>query len=64
MPVSRRMRLNAEVLAVLRAQDPPDLARIVHHAAQAADDAAVIAYAPPAAAVATAAGAIRGGRAL
>ncbi|MDT7574763.1 MAG: hypothetical protein QOH17_1096 [Pseudonocardiales bacterium] len=64
MPVSRRMRLNAEVLAVLRAQDPPDLARIVHHAAQAADDDAVIAYAPLAAAAATAAGAIRQAAAL
>jgi len=57
MPVTRRMQLNAAVLAVLREQDPPDLARVVHHAAEAADDAAVIAYAPRAAAAASAVGA-------
>ena len=57
LPTSRRMQLNAAVLTVLRAQDPPEPARIVHHAVQAADDAAVVAYAPRAAEVATRLGA-------
>jgi DNA-binding CsgD family transcriptional regulator len=48
-PASQRMRLNERVLAALLAQDELDLARVVHHAIEAADDATVVAHAPAAA---------------
>ena len=56
-PTSERMRLNQRVLAALRTQDEPDLARVVHHAVEAGDDAAVVAHAPAAARRAIGAGA-------
>ena len=43
------MALHAAVLAELLAADPPDLPRVVHHAVEAGDDAAVVAHAPLAA---------------
>jgi AAA ATPase domain len=64
LPVTERMRLNARVLAALLAQDEPDLARVVHHAVQAGDDAAVVAHAPEAARQACLAGAQSQGAAL
>jgi hypothetical protein len=54
---TRRMLLNQQVLGVLLAQDEPDLARVVHHAIEAGDDAAVVAHAPDAARRAVVAGA-------
>jgi DNA-binding CsgD family transcriptional regulator/tetratricopeptide (TPR) repeat protein len=54
---TRRMRLNQQVLGVLLTQDEPDLARVVHHAIEAGDDAAVVAHAPDAARRAVVAGA-------
>ena len=54
---SERMRLNQQVLRVLLTQDEQDLARIVHHAIEAGDDAAVVAHAPDAARQAVVAGA-------
>ena len=44
MPVGARMQANARVLAALLATPDPDLARIVHHAAAAGDDAAVASH--------------------
>jgi DNA-binding CsgD family transcriptional regulator len=64
LPATERMRLNARVLAALLAQDEPDLARVVHHAVQAGDDAAVVAHAPEAARQACLAGAQSQGAAL
>ena len=49
LPASARMALHAAVLAELLAADPPDLPRVVHHAVEAGDDAAVVAHAPLAA---------------
>ena len=49
LPVSVRMDLNARVLGALLTADESDLARVVHHAVQAGDDAAVAAHAPEAA---------------
>jgi DNA-binding CsgD family transcriptional regulator/tetratricopeptide (TPR) repeat protein len=59
-----RMQLNARVLVALLDRPGADLARIVHHAVQAGDDAAVAAYAPRAARQACAAGAQSQGAAL
>jgi DNA-binding CsgD family transcriptional regulator/tetratricopeptide (TPR) repeat protein len=59
-----RMHLNARVLAALLDQPEVDLARIVHHAVEAGDDAAVVAHAPQAARRACAAGAQSQGAAL
>jgi DNA-binding CsgD family transcriptional regulator/tetratricopeptide (TPR) repeat protein len=56
-PVSELIRLNQRVLAALLADDEPDPARVVHHAIEAADDAAVVTHAPTAARRAIAAGA-------
>jgi DNA-binding CsgD family transcriptional regulator len=58
-PVSERMRLNQRVLAALLARDELDLARVVHHAIEAGDDATVVAHAPAAARRAAVAGAQR-----
>jgi DNA-binding CsgD family transcriptional regulator len=49
LPVSVRMRRNAQVLAELLAAPRPDLPRVVHHAVEACDDAAVVEHAPLAA---------------
>jgi DNA-binding CsgD family transcriptional regulator/tetratricopeptide (TPR) repeat protein len=59
LPVSRRMQLNAEVLARLRAVAEPELARLVHHAVEAGDAEAVVEFAPRAAEQARATGAMR-----
>ena len=64
LPATERMRLNARVLAALLAQDEPDLARVVHHAIEAGDDATVVAHAPEAARQACLAGAQSQGAAL
>ena len=53
------MRLNQRVLAALLARDELDLARVVHHAIEAGDDATVVAHAPAAARRAAVAGAQR-----
>ena len=52
LPVAVRMQHNARVLAALLAEPDPDLARVVHHAAAAGDEAVVAAHAPAAARVA------------
>jgi DNA-binding CsgD family transcriptional regulator/tetratricopeptide (TPR) repeat protein len=57
MPMSVRMQRNARVLTELLAADRPDLTRVVHHAAEAGDDAAVVEHAPAAAREANRAGA-------
>ncbi|MDT7581120.1 MAG: hypothetical protein QOK35_2384 [Pseudonocardiales bacterium] len=49
LPVGVRMRCNARMLAALLGEPDPDLARVVHHAVAAGDEAAVVAYAPAAA---------------
>ena len=49
LPAGVRMQHHARVLAALRTDPDPDLARVVHHAVAAGDDAAVAAVAPPAA---------------
>ncbi len=49
LPVNVRMRRNAQVLAELLAAPRPDLPRVVHHAVEACDDAAVVEHAPLAA---------------
>lgn len=59
LPASRRIGLHAAVLAALLAEPEPDLARVVHHAVGAGDDAALVAHAPVAAKQAAAAGAHR-----
>jgi hypothetical protein len=57
LPVVARLGLNARVLAALLATQDPDPSRVVHHAVEAGDDAAVVAHAPSAAAMANRAGA-------
>ncbi|MFC5137734.1 AAA family ATPase [Actinomycetospora rhizophila] len=57
LPPIRRLGLERAVLAALLAHDPPDRARILHHAARCADVDAVLAHAPAAARAAAAAGA-------
>ena len=49
LPAIRRRTLNRAVVEALRTSDPPDPARLVHHAVQADDAATVLAYAPLAA---------------
>ncbi|MHC1562618.1 AAA family ATPase [Actinomycetospora sp. C-140] len=56
VPLSERMRTHAEVLAILTAREDIDLPRALHHAVEAADDAAVVELAPRAAAQAARAG--------
>ena len=46
---TRRLELHARVLAELRSSPAPDPARLAHHAEEAADREAVLAYAPVAA---------------
>lgn len=57
LPTSLRMQLNGRVLAALRATGTGDLPRLVHHAVEAGDDAAVVEFGPQAAVQAGAAGA-------
>jgi DNA-binding CsgD family transcriptional regulator len=57
LPVAVRMRCNARILAALLAVPDPDLARVVHHAVAAGDEAAVVAHAPAAARAASRLGA-------
>ena len=49
LPVAVRMQYNARVLAALLGRPDRDLARVVHHAVAAGDEAAVVAHAPAAA---------------
>jgi DNA-binding CsgD family transcriptional regulator/tetratricopeptide (TPR) repeat protein len=64
LPVTERMRLHQTVLDALLADGRADLARVVHHAVGAGDDAAVAAHAPEAARRACRAGAQGQGAAL
>lgn len=57
LPVTVRMRCNARVLAALLDGPEPDPTRVVHHAAAAGDEAAVVAHAPVAARAASRVGA-------
>ena len=57
LPVAVRIQHNARVLAALLAEPDPDLARVVHHAAAAGDEAVVAAHAPAAARIASRLGA-------
>lgn len=59
LPTSIRLQLNARVLRALLDRDEPDLSRVLHHAVEAGDDAAVVAYGPAAARDASFAGAHR-----
>ena len=59
VPAARLMALNHRVLAALIEHDGSDVARIVHHAAQAGDEDAIIRYGPAAARDAARAGAHR-----
>ncbi len=59
LPAARLMALNQRVLAALVDHDGYDVARIVHHAAQAGDVDAIVRYGPDAAREAARAGAHR-----
>ena len=59
LPAARLMALNQRVLAALVNHDGYDVARIVHHAAQAGDVDAIVRYGPAAAREAARAGAHR-----
>jgi len=59
MPSARRVAANRRVLAALLARPGIEVSRVVHHAAQAGDGAAIVHYGPIAAREATAAGAHR-----
>jgi DNA-binding CsgD family transcriptional regulator/tetratricopeptide (TPR) repeat protein len=59
MPAARLMALNQRVLDALIDHDGSDVSRIVHHAAQAGDQHAIIQYGPAAARDAAGAGAHR-----
>jgi DNA-binding CsgD family transcriptional regulator/tetratricopeptide (TPR) repeat protein len=59
VPAARLMALNQRVLAALIDHDGSDVSRIVHHAAQAGDQDAIIRYGPSAARDAARAGAHR-----
>jgi DNA-binding CsgD family transcriptional regulator/tetratricopeptide (TPR) repeat protein len=56
LPAIRRRRLNAAVVAALRAQEWPERARLMHHAVEAGDAEAIVAVGPAAAREATQAG--------
>ncbi len=49
LPLARLVALNQRALAALVARDGPDVAQIVHHAAQAGDVDAIVRYGPAAA---------------
>ena len=59
MPAARLLALNQRVLAALIDHDGSDVSRIVHHAAQAGDQDAIIRYGPAAGRDAARAGAHR-----
>ena len=59
LPSARLMALNQRVLAALVERDGSDVSRIVHHAARAGDDGAIVTYGPVAARDAARAGAHR-----
>ena len=59
VPAARLIALNQRVLDVLTARPGTDVAQIVHHAAQAGDAGAIVAYGPAAARDAARAGAHR-----
>jgi DNA-binding CsgD family transcriptional regulator/energy-coupling factor transporter ATP-binding protein EcfA2 len=59
VPVARRVELNRRVLQALVGREAADLARIVHHAAEAGDADAIVRHGPPAARDAAGAGAHR-----
>ena len=59
LPVARRVQLNRHVLAALVARGGADLARVVHHAAEAGDIGAIVRYGPSAAEAASRAGSHR-----
>ena len=59
VPSARLMALNQRVLAALVARDGSDVSQIVHHAAQAGDEDAIVRYGPAAARDAARAGAHR-----
>jgi DNA-binding CsgD family transcriptional regulator/tetratricopeptide (TPR) repeat protein len=59
LPAARVVALNQRVLAALVDRERPDIAQIVHHAAQAGDVAAIVRYGPAAARDAARAGAHR-----
>jgi DNA-binding CsgD family transcriptional regulator/tetratricopeptide (TPR) repeat protein len=59
LPASVRLELNADVLRALLTRPDPDLFRVLHHAVEAGDDAAVVTYGPAAAQEARRAGAHR-----
>ena len=59
LPTTVRRQLNARVLRVLLDREPPDLFRVLHHAAAAGDDAVIAAFGPAAARDASFAGAHR-----
>ncbi|WP_439656432.1 BTAD domain-containing putative transcriptional regulator [Lentzea sp. HUAS TT2] len=59
LPVARRVELNGRVLAALVARGDTDLARVVHHAAEAGDTGAIVRYGPMAAEAASRAGSHR-----
>jgi DNA-binding CsgD family transcriptional regulator len=59
LPVARRVELDRRVLQTLAGRGDADLARIVHHAAQAGDSDAIVRHGPAAARDAAGAGAHR-----
>lgn len=59
VPSARLMALNQHVLDVLVQQDEPDVPQIIHHAAQAGDEDAIVRFGPAAARDAARAGAHR-----
>jgi DNA-binding CsgD family transcriptional regulator/tetratricopeptide (TPR) repeat protein len=59
LPVARRVQLNRRVLVALADRDGSDPSRVMHHAAHAGDQDAIIRYGPQAAQDATRAGAHR-----
>ena len=59
LPSARLVALNQRVLAALVGRDGPDVAQVVHHAAQAGDVDAIVRYGPAAARDAARAGAHR-----
>ena len=59
LAASARIELNAHVLGALLAAPDPDPVRVLHHAVEAGDDAAIVAHGPEAAKAASLAGANR-----
>ena len=59
LPAIRRQQLNAAVVAALREHEPPDRARLMHHAVEARDVDTIVAIGPAAAREAAQAGSHR-----